>query len=191
MPGTSEALLAGLDPEQREVAVAARGPVCVLAGAGTGKTRAITYRIAYAALSGTVDPAHVLALTFTVRAAGELRGRLRQLGVGQVRASTFHAAALRQLNYFWPRGDRRAAAAADRLQGRPGPGGGQARPGPPRRHPGALADTAAEIEWAKVIQVRPDGYTAAAAAADRSAVAGRTTWPRSTPPTRSCGGSGT
>src|SRR5204862_7164545 len=103
MPGTSEALLAGLDPEQRQVALAARGPVCVLAGAGTGKTRAVTYRIAYAALSGTVDPAHVLALTFTVRAAGELRGRLRQLGVGQVRASTFHAAALRQLNYFWPR----------------------------------------------------------------------------------------
>src|SRR5215472_6852257 len=103
MPGTSEALLAGLDREQREVALAARGPVCVLAGAGTGKTRAITYRIAYAAQSGTVDPAHVLALTFTVRAAGELRGRLRQLGAGQVRASTFHAAALRQLNYFWPR----------------------------------------------------------------------------------------
>ena len=67
-PGTSEALLAGLDPEQREVALAARGPVCVLAGAGTGKTRAITYRIAYAALSGTVDPAHVLALTFTLSA---------------------------------------------------------------------------------------------------------------------------
>src|SRR5256885_7089600 len=112
MPGTSEALLAGLDPEQREVAVAARGPVCVLAGAGTGKTRAITYRIAYAALSGTMDPAHVLALTFTVRAAGELRGRLRQLGVGQVRASTVHAAALRQLNYFWPRVIGRRAAAA-------------------------------------------------------------------------------
>ena len=172
MPGTSEALLAGLDPEQREVAMAARGPVCVLAGAGTGKTRAITYRIAYAALSGTVDPAHVLALTFTVRAAGELRGRLRQLGVGQVRASTFHAAALRQLNYFWPRvvGGRppqlidskaglvREAAkrALVRLDGTPG----------------ALADTAAEIEWAKVIQVRPDGYPAAAAVAGRSAVAG-------------------
>ena len=172
MPGTSEALLAGLDPEQRQVALAARGPVCVLAGAGTGKTRAITYRIAYAALSGTVDPAHVLALTFTVRAAGELRGRLRQLGVGQVRASTFHAAALRQLNYFWPRvvGGRppqlidskaglvREAAkrAQVRLDGTPG----------------ALADTAAEIEWAKVIQVRPDGYAAAAAAAGRSAVAG-------------------
>lgn len=172
MPGTSEALLAGLDPEQRQVALAARGPVCVLAGAGTGKTRAITYRIAYAALSGTVDPAHVLALTFTVRAAGELRGRLRQLGVGQVRASTFHAAALRQLNYFWPRvvGGRppqlidskaslvREAAkrALVRLDG----------------IPGALADTAAEIEWAKVIQVRPDGYPAAAAVAGRSAVAG-------------------
>jgi DNA helicase II / ATP-dependent DNA helicase PcrA len=172
MPGTSEALLAGLDPEQRQVALAARGPVCVLAGAGTGKTRAITYRIAYAALAGTVDPAHVLALTFTVRAAGELRGRLRQLGVGQVRASTFHAAALRQLNYFWPRvvGGRppqlidskaglvREAAkrAMVRLDGTPG----------------ALADTAAEIEWAKVIQVRPDGYPAAAAVAGRSAVAG-------------------
>src|ERR1019366_2553775 len=119
--GTSDALLAGLDPEQREVALATRGPVCVLAGAGTGKTRAITYRIAYAAAAGIVNPAHVLALTFTVRAAGELRGRLRQLGLaggsggqggpggpgglgtGLVRASTFHAAALRQLRYFWPR----------------------------------------------------------------------------------------
>ena len=76
---TSETLLAGLDPEQREVALATRGAVCVLAGAGTGKTRAITYRIAYAAAVGTMNPAHVLALTFTVRAAGELRGRLRQL----------------------------------------------------------------------------------------------------------------
>src|SRR5260370_22842725 len=100
---SSETLLAGRDPERRGVALAPRGPVCVLAGAGTGKTRAITYRIAYAVAAGTVNPAHVLALTFTVRAAGELRGRLRQLGAGQVRASTFHAAALRQLHYFWPR----------------------------------------------------------------------------------------
>ena len=176
MPGTSEALLAGLDPEQREVALAARGPVCVLAGAGTGKTRAITYRIAYAALSGTVDPAHVLALTFTVRAAGELRGRLRQLGAGQVRASTFHAAALRQLNYFWPRVvggrppkliDSKASLvreAAKRARVRLGAAAEGAS--------GALADTAAEIEWAKVIQVRPDGYARAAAAAGRSAAAG-------------------
>src|SRR5580704_5275737 len=196
-------LLAALDPEQREVALATRGAVCVLAGAGTGKTRAITYRIAYAAAVGTVNPAHVLALTFTVRAAGELRGRLRQLsagsgaagsgsgaggsgsggfGTGLVRASTFHAAALRQLNYFWPRvvGGRppqvvdskaslvreaakraglRLGSAADGSGGGSGVGG-------------VLADAAAEIEWAKVGQVRPDGYVSAAAAAGRSPVAG-------------------
>ena len=191
--GTSDALLAGLDPEQREVALATRGPVCVLAGAGTGKTRAITYRIAYAAAAGIVNPAHVLALTFTVRAAGELRGRLRQLGMagsgagqhglgdlgdlgtGLVRASTFHAAALRQLRYFWPRviGGRppqlidakaglvREAAklAHVRLEGGSAKGAG-------------LADAAAEIEWAKVTQVRPDGYLQAAAAAGRSPAAG-------------------
>jgi DNA helicase-2/ATP-dependent DNA helicase PcrA len=118
-----------------------------------------------------VDPAHVLALTFTVRAAGELRGRLRQLGVGQVRASTFHAAALRQLNYFWPRvvGGRppqlidskaglvREAAkrARVRLDGT----------GERRRH-------RRRDREGPVIQVRPDGYPAAAAAAGRSAVAG-------------------
>jgi DNA helicase II / ATP-dependent DNA helicase PcrA len=98
-------LLAALDPEQREVALACRGPVCVLAGAGTGKTRAITHRIAYAVATGVVNPGHVLALTFTVRAAGELRGRLRALGGGaeSVRAATFHSAALRQLSYFWPK----------------------------------------------------------------------------------------
>ena len=185
---TSETLLAALDPEQREVALATRGAVCVLAGAGTGKTRAITYRIAYAAAVGVVNPAHVLALTFTVRAAGELRGRLRQLGAGlasgglgtgMVRASTFHAAALRQLNYFWPRviGGRppqlidskaslvREAAkrAGVRLDGSAGAGAGGG---------GALADAAAEIEWAKVSQVRPDGYVRAAAAAGRSPAAG-------------------
>jgi DNA helicase-2/ATP-dependent DNA helicase PcrA len=179
---TSDALLAGLDPEQREVALATRGAVCVLAGAGTGKTRAITYRIAYATSAGIVNPAHVLALTFTVRAAGELRGRLRQLGAGQdglglglVRASTFHAAALRQLNYFWPRviGGRppqlidskaglvREAAklAQVRLESTAGKGAG-------------VSDAAAEIEWAKVSQVRPDGYLRAAAAAGRSPAAG-------------------
>ncbi|HET9968181.1 MAG TPA: ATP-dependent helicase [Streptosporangiaceae bacterium] len=172
LTGISEALLAGLDPEQREAALAGRGPVCVLAGAGTGKTRAITYRIAYAAATGTVDPAHVLALTFTVRAAGELRGRLRRLGVGLVRASTFHAAALRQLTYFWPKVvggrpprlvDGKAGLvreAAERAQVRLDSGSG------------ALADAAGEIEWAKATQVRPDGYAAAAAAAGRSPAAG-------------------
>jgi len=166
----ADALLTELDPEQREVAMATRGAVCVLAGAGTGKTRAITHRIAYAAAIGVVDPAHVLALTFTVRAAGEMRGRLRQLGFARVRASTFHAAALRQLNYFWPRviGGRpprlidtkmslvREAASQARVR-LDGPG---------------LADAASEIEWAKTTQVRPDTYARAAAAAARSPVAG-------------------
>ena len=91
-----EAVLAALDPEQREVALAARGPVCVIAGAGTGKTRAIAPRVAYAVRAGLVNPGHVLAVTFTTRAAGELRGRLRELGgpsgsgLDRVVARTFH-----------------------------------------------------------------------------------------------------
>ena len=162
---TATDVLDGLDPEQREVALAARGPVCVLAGAGTGKTRAITHRIAYAATTGVMDPAHVLALTFTVRAAGELRGRLRQLGdgVGRVRAATFHAAALRQLNYFWPRVvggrpprlvDAKAALVREAAK-------------LVRVRVDAVSDVASEIEWAKTLQVRPDGYAAAAVAAGR------------------------
>ncbi len=165
-----DTLLAELDPEQREVVLASGGPVCVLAGAGTGKTRAITYRIAYAAAVGRLNPAHVLALTFTVRAAGEMRGRLRQLGTGQVRASTFHAAALRQLNYFWPRVvggrppqliDSKAALVREAAK----------QAGVRLDSPG-VADAAAEIEWAKSLQVRPDGYPAAARAASRTPQAG-------------------
>jgi DNA helicase-2/ATP-dependent DNA helicase PcrA len=98
----SEEILAALDDEQRAVALASRGPVCVIAGAGTGKTRAITHRIAYAASIGVMDPQKVLALTFTARAAGEMRTRLRTLGVPTVAARTIHSAALKQLLYFWP-----------------------------------------------------------------------------------------
>jgi DNA helicase-2/ATP-dependent DNA helicase PcrA len=168
-PG-AEAVLDGLDPEQREAALAARGPVCVLAGAGTGKTRAITHRIAYAVLAGVVDPARVLALTFTVRAAGELRGRLRQLGgaglgTETVRATTFHSAAFRQLTYFWPRvvGGRPPRLIESKLPLL----GEAARVLRLSTADGGLADIAAEIEWAKVTQVRPDGYAAAAASAGR------------------------
>ena len=100
---TPEAVLDALDPEQREVATALSGPVVVLAGAGTGKTRAITHRIAYAVLTGQHDPRRTLAVTFTSRAAGEMRQRLAELGVEGVSARTFHSAALRQLRYFWPR----------------------------------------------------------------------------------------
>src|SRR3712207_3669472 len=98
-----EALLAGLDPEQRAVATTLTGPVAVIAGAGTGKTRAITHRIAYGVATGVYNPTSVLAVTFTTRAAGELRGRLQQLGARGVQARTFHSAALRQAQYFWPR----------------------------------------------------------------------------------------
>src|ERR1051325_11549460 len=91
-----------LDDEQRAAVAAPRGPVCVLAGAGTGKTRTITRRIAHLVHTGHVAPGQVLAVTFTARAAGELRTRLRALGVAGVQARTFHAAALRQLHYFWP-----------------------------------------------------------------------------------------
>ena len=168
--GTAGALRAGLDPEQREVALATRGPVCVLAGAGTGKTRAITHRIAYAAAIGVMNPAHVLALTFTVRAAGEMRGRLRQLGAAQVRASTFHAAALRQLNYFWPRViGGRPPQLVDAKMSLVREAAGQARvhlDGP------GLADAASEIEWAKTSQIRPETYVRAAAAASRAPAAG-------------------
>lgn len=101
-------VLAGLDAEQRAVAETLEGPVMVLAGAGTGKTRAITHRIAHGVLSGAHDPRRTLAVTFTNRAAGELRTRLRELGVDGVQARTFHAAALRQLRYFWPRVSDRA-----------------------------------------------------------------------------------
>ena len=93
-PRTPDALLEDLDPEQRQVATALSGPVAVIAGAGTGKTRAITYRIAYGVACGAYNPTSVLAVTFTTRAAGELRGRLQHLGAHGVQARTFHSAAL-------------------------------------------------------------------------------------------------
>ena len=91
-----------LDEDQLRAATAPRGPVCILAGAGTGKTRTITYRIANLVDQGFVSPQRVLAVTFTARAAGEMRDRLRTMGVAGVQAQTFHAAARRQLKYFWP-----------------------------------------------------------------------------------------
>ncbi len=102
MPATADQL-AGLDAEQREAVLAPRGPVCVLAGAGTGKTRTITHRIAHLIANGHVAAGQVLAVTFTSRAAGEMRSRLRAMQIGGVQALTFHAAARRQLHYFWPR----------------------------------------------------------------------------------------
>ncbi|MBK3624960.1 ATP-dependent DNA helicase UvrD2 [Streptomyces asoensis] len=165
VPDSADAVLEGLDPEQREVATALRGPVCVLAGAGTGKTRAITHRIAYGVRAGILQPSSVLAVTFTNRAAGEMRGRLRQLGAQGVQARTFHSAALRQLQYFWPKAiggslprlvDRKIqlvadAAAACRV----------------RLDRGELRDVTAEIEWSKVTQTVPADYAPAAVKAGR------------------------
>jgi DNA helicase II / ATP-dependent DNA helicase PcrA len=171
---SADAVLAALDPEQREVALAARGPVCVLAGAGTGKTRAVAHRIAYAVATGVVDPARVLAVAFTTRAAGELRGRLRLLGqralpgggLEQVQARTFHAAALRQLTHFWPLTvggppprvlDSKVSLMSEAARGL-------------RLHlsPTDLRDAAGEIEWAKVTGVGPEEYPQASAKASRT-----------------------
>ena len=98
----SGSALDGLDERQRDAASVLRGPLCVLAGAGTGKTRVITHRIAHGVDTGAYSPGRVMAVTFTAKAAGEMRGRLRALGVEGVSARTFHASALAQVNYFWP-----------------------------------------------------------------------------------------
>jgi DNA helicase-2/ATP-dependent DNA helicase PcrA len=154
-------ILAALDPDQRAVALASRGPVCVIAGAGTGKTRAITHRIAYAAAIGTMDPQKVLALTFTAKAAGEMRARLRSLGVPTVAARTIHSAALKQLLYFWPSvfGGR----TPDLITTKTGflteainrAGLGDSVRATNRE---LMRDIASEIEWAKVSQVAPSDY---------------------------------
>lgn len=98
----AKSILDQLDSEQAEAASALRGPVCIIAGPGSGKTRTISTRIAYGIATGVFNPDRVLALTYTNRAAAELRSRLRQLGSSQVAVRTFHSAALSQLQYFWP-----------------------------------------------------------------------------------------
>ncbi|QES19933.1 ATP-dependent DNA helicase [Streptomyces venezuelae] len=167
VPETADAVLDGLDPEQREVARALSGPVCVLAGAGTGKTRAITHRIAYGVRAGILQPGSVLAVTFTNRAAGEMRGRLRQLGAGGVQARTFHSAALRQLQFFWPKAvggdmprllERKIQLVADAAA--------RCRV---RLDRNELRDVTSEIEWAKVTQTVPADYPAAVAKSVRDA----------------------
>jgi len=158
-------VLAGLDPEQRAAAEALRGPVCILAGAGTGKTRAITHRTANMVVSGVAAADRILAVTFTTRAAGEMRSRLRGLGVGGVQARTFHSAALRQLQYFWPQlssGARPTIIESKLPSVRAAAGRARVSLDPTKQR-----DVAAEIEWAKAALVTPDRYAATAAQADR------------------------
>ena len=165
-----EELLDALDPDQRAVATQVAGPLAVLAGAGTGKTRAITYRIAYGAAVGAFDPSNVLAVTFTQRAAFEMRHRLAQLGVPKAQTRTFHSAALRQLRHFWPtvvggplpdviphKASLVAASAArlgitiDRTN---------------------VRDIAAEVEWAKVSMIDAAHYASRVARLRRDVPAG-------------------
>lgn len=163
-----EALLAPLDPQQRQAATAVEGPVCVLAGAGTGKTRALTHRVAYGVATGAFLAEGVLAVTFTTRAAAEMRGRLARLGVPGVSSRTFHSAALSQMRYFWPR-----------LYGIPFP----AVQDSPEHLLAALAeaegitgnvrDLAGEIAWAKVSNIAATDY-AERALADRRRLVGAT-----------------
>ena len=148
--------LSVLDEDQRVAAEAPRGPVCILAGAGTGKTRTITYRIANLIDRGQVAPNRVLTVTFTKRAAGEMRDRLTAMGIGGVQARTFHSAAMRQLQYFWPQiaGDlpwrvldnkfpivARATRAAGLDTGKE-----------------MVRDLLSEIEWAKSSVIGPEDY---------------------------------
>lgn len=159
--GDADSLLAGLDDDQRMAAQATHGPVCMLAGAGTGKTTAITRRIAYGVATGVYPPSKVMALTFTSRSAAELRSRLRRLGTVGVSARTFHASALAQLGFFWPQTiggvmprildskGRLIAHAAETLR--------------MRLDTATLRDLAAEIEWRKVSRLGYDEYAATAA----------------------------
>lgn len=153
--GTTD-VLAGLDPEQREIAERLRGPVSVLAGAGTGKTRAITHRIAHGVRAGVYAPERVLALTFTRKAAGELQGRLRGLGADGVRAQTFHGAALGQLGHFWP--DVVGGNAPQILPGKVAALSQSVEASGLRLGGEALRDLAAEIEWRKTSMLSIDNY---------------------------------
>ena len=172
MAQLAETILAALDEEQRAVATAVRGPVCVIAGAGTGKTRAITHRLAYAVDIGVIEPQKVLALTFTARAAGEMRTRLRALGVPGISARTFHAAALRQLMYFWPEvlGGRFPQLLTTKT-GFITEAINRAGVTAVKNH-SILRDLAGEIEWSKVIGFAPDEYQRASDDYSRQVLSG-------------------
>jgi DNA helicase-2/ATP-dependent DNA helicase PcrA len=168
MTVSNEQILTGLDDDQLAVVTAIRGPVCVIAGAGTGKTRVITNRIAYAINSGVTDPTKVLALTFTARAAGEMRARLRTLGVPNVAARTFHSAALKQLLYFWPYSfggqfptllTTKSGFISQSIE--------RAEIAIPAQA-ASLREIASEIEWAKVLEISPDAYQDEAIKSNRS-----------------------
>jgi DNA helicase-2/ATP-dependent DNA helicase PcrA len=149
-------ILAGLNPAQREAVVTVRGPVAILAGAGTGKTTTITHRIAHQVVTGTFAAERLLAVTYTEKAAGELKARLRALGVQGVEARTFHAAALAQLGRLW---SRHTGEPMPEILGSKAPviaSLASALPAPHKFMP--RSELAGEIEWAKNRMASPDGY---------------------------------
>src|SRR5205823_1333219 len=159
----ADALLQGLNEAQRQAVTADASALCILAGAGSGKTRVLTRRIAWRVAQGSADPRHVLALTFTRKAAGELSSRLSALGVrDQVAAGTFHAIAYAQLRRRWAdRGERPPALLERKARLLTGLLAGHRRAGV------QPADVAGEIEWAKARMVGPGHYEAEATAAGR------------------------
>ncbi len=144
-----------LNAEQRRAVETISGPVCILAGAGTGKTTTVTYRIASQVATGTFTAGEILAVTFTDKAAGELRSRLAALGAQGVRASTFHSAALAQLRHFRPDAVGEILASKAIMLRQIGNG----LPGAFRFRP--AGDLATEIEWAKNRRITPERYLAA------------------------------
>ena len=152
----SDKFLTDLDDEQRAAASAIRGPVLIIAGAGTGKTRTITHRIAHALENGITEPSRTLALTFTARAAAELRLRLATLGFPGVQAHTFHSSAWRQLQFFWNEaiGGKpfRILAQKSELIGEALSTVGRSKSGL------SIREIATEIEWAKGQEIAPEDY---------------------------------
>jgi len=157
----SDALLQGLTDEQRQAVTTAATPLCIIAGAGSGKTRVLTRRIAWHSTEGSIDPRRVMALTFTRRAAAELRSRTRRLGLREeVAAATFHGAALAMLRRFWDHTGRAHPTLLERRMSFLA-----------KQHPkldrAVIADLDAEIGWARARLITPEAYGDAAAAAKR------------------------
>lgn len=163
----AEDILSRLDEEQREAAMSLTGPTCILAGAGSGKTRTITHRIAYGIAKGYYAANRVLALTYTNRAAGELRQRLRDLGAAGVQVKTFHAAALSQLEYFWPQ--FAGVPAPQILESKVRLLGDCAKKLSLGLDSVGLKELAAEIEWRKYSMLSVEDYRAKAEARPRIA----------------------
>jgi len=158
-------ILDRLDPEQREVAQTLGVPVSVIAGAGTGKTTTLTHRIAYACAVGALDPRATLAVTFTTTAATRLKQQLAGMGVHQVQSRTFHSAALRQAQYFWPEAYN---ASLPRVEDRREPLVAQAceRVGL-KATQATVREISTEISWTKQTNVLPEDYADLAKAEHR------------------------